>query len=62
MDNQSDSFLWIINGILSAGNLLWSCKYMYKKYKKRWIRITMIGIFIITTLSVSMQILNFPNN
>lgn len=62
MDNQSDAFLWIINGILSAGNLLWSCEYMYKEYKKRWIKIITIGIIVVTIFSISMQILNFPSN
>lgn len=60
MDNQSSSIIWIINGIISAGTLLLSCRYVYRKYKKRWIKISMIGIIVVTIFSISMQILNFP--
>lgn len=60
VDNQSGAILWIINGIISTGALLLSCEYIYKKYKKRWIKIVMIGIIIVTIFSILMQILNFP--
>ena len=60
MDNQLDAFMWIINGMLSAGTLLWSCECLYREHKKRWIKIAQIGIIIVTFFSISMQTLNFP--
>lgn len=60
MNNQGDAIIWIINGLLSMVTLLLSCEYVYKKYKKRWMKIAMIGILIVTIFSIAMQILNFP--
>lgn len=56
---KTDTVIWIISGIISTAALLLSLIQVLDT-KKRWARLLLGGIVIISIFSATMRIVNFP--